>query len=34
MGLTVGFAEDPAFRGFVVGEHLLLANAIFFGPAH
>ncbi|HRR55561.1 MAG TPA: M14 family metallopeptidase [Acidobacteriota bacterium] len=33
-GHVVAFAEDPAFRGFVVGEHLLLANAIFFGPAH
>ena len=33
-GNIVAFAEDPSFRGFVVADHLLLMNAIFFGPAH
>jgi hypothetical protein len=33
-GNIVAFAEDPSFRGFVFADHLLLMNAIFFGPAH
>jgi len=33
-GNVVAFAEDPTFRGFVVADHMLLMNAIFFGPAH
>ena len=33
-GNVVAFAEDPTFRGFLLGLHRLLLNAIFFGPAH
>ncbi|MFZ5788215.1 MAG: hypothetical protein ACOY3Y_17390, partial [Acidobacteriota bacterium] len=32
-GRVVAFAEDPAVRGFTVGAMVLLANAVFFGPA-
>ncbi len=33
-GHVIAFAEDPTFRGFLKGQHLLLMNALFFGPAH
>jgi len=33
-GNLVAFAEDPSYRGFLVGQYLLLENAVFFGPAH
>ena len=33
-GHVVAFAEDPSFRGFLKGQHLLLMNAVYFGPAH
>ncbi len=33
-GHVVAFAEDPTFRAFLKGQHLLLVNAVFFGPAH
>lgn len=33
-GHVVAFAEDPNFRGLCDGLHLLLFNAVFFGPAH
>ena len=32
-GRVVAFAEDPATRGFTVASMMLLANAVFFGPA-
>jgi hypothetical protein len=32
-GRVVAFAEDPAVRGFTIGSMLLLANAVFLGPA-
>jgi hypothetical protein len=32
-GLVIGFAADPAFRGMLDGADVLLANALFFGPA-
>jgi hypothetical protein len=33
-GNVVAFAEDPSFRAYVEGQHLLLVNAVFFGPAN
>ena len=33
-GHVVAFAEDPSFRAYVEGLHLLLLNAVFFGPAN
>lgn len=32
-GRVVAFAEDPAVRGFAIGSMMLLANAVFLGPA-
>lgn len=32
-GQVIGFAADPAFRGMMDGLDVLLANAVFFGPA-
>jgi hypothetical protein len=32
-GQVVGFAEDPALRGFARSTMLLLANAVFFASA-
>jgi hypothetical protein len=33
-GKVVAFADDPAARGFTRASMLLLANAVFFGPAY
>jgi len=33
-GKVVAFADDPATRGFTRASMLLLANAVFFGPAY
>jgi hypothetical protein len=33
-GKVVGFADDPAARGLTHGTMMLLANAVFFGPAY
>jgi len=32
-GHVVAFSEDPSFRAFCDGLHLLVLNAVFFGPA-
>ena len=32
-GHVIGFAADPAFRGMMDGLDVLVANAVFFGPA-
>jgi hypothetical protein len=32
-GRVIAFAEEPSFRGFTGATMLLLANAVFFGPA-
>ena len=32
-GKVIAFAEDPAYRGFTEGSMLLLADAVFLGPA-
>ena len=33
-GNVVGFVVDPTFRALMEGNHLLLLNAVFRGPAH
>ena len=33
-GQVIGFTTDPAFRGYLYGLNVLLANAIFKAPAH
>jgi hypothetical protein len=33
-GRVVAFADDPAARGLTRATMLLLANAVFFGPAY
>ena len=33
-GIVIGFAADPGFRGMLDGLDVLIANAVFFGPAH
>jgi hypothetical protein len=32
-GQVIGFAADPSFRGMMDGLDVLVANALFFGPA-
>ena len=32
-GEVIGFANDPAFRGYLDGLHVMLGNAIFKGPS-
>jgi len=32
-GQVVGFAADPSFRGMMDALDVLVANAVFFGPA-
>lgn len=32
-GQVIGFAADPAFRGYLDGLHVMLGNAIFKGPS-
>ncbi len=32
-GKVIAFAEDPAYRGFTDGSMVLLADAVFLGPA-
>lgn len=33
-GFVIGFTQDPVFRGYLDGLHILYANALFRGPAH